>query len=233
MNSLRNIIRELIKEARVTTTMGASEDLAAVLARNSRGDPESMLVVFDPDGLNRILDQHPDDEPARLRALASAGRINMDFVVGMIEVASPTQGEAWGAKEVRASASNWNGYGPMLYDMALEIFGVVCPDRHMVSIRAQRVWKKYNEERPDVETLPFDDIEHPRTPPTNDDAVTYNDENVEQLDNAYKMKSPGQSSGTKSMLDRGKSILEEDPWLGEFLKRCADRIFSRRYQEAE
>ena len=68
----------------------------------------------------------------------------------------------WGVWEVETIEAE-KGYGPLLYDVALEIAFLdgasgVIPDRSGVSTAAENVWIHYQEHRPDVRTsaLPLD-----------------------------------------------------------------------------
>jgi hypothetical protein len=79
------------------------------------------------------------------------------------------------ADKVRLAAAE-QGYGPMLYDLALSHCKVLTSDRITVSKYAEKVWHYYYTSRRDVEALPFDDIEDPKTPPTLDDAIMQDDE---------------------------------------------------------
>lgn len=70
----------------------------------------------------------------------------------------PHAGFAWEVEEVEAE----QGYGPLLYDIAMEIVFVLddaglTPSRVSVSREARNVWKKYYETRGDVEKIAVDD----------------------------------------------------------------------------
>lgn len=70
-----------------------------------------------------------------------------------------------------ASASAAKGYGPMLYDVILQVLGKsgigLTADRSTVSATAANVWLKYLQTRSDVKSKPFD-MNH-STPETDDD----------------------------------------------------------------
>ena len=66
------------------------------------------------------------------------------------------------------------GYGPLLYDVAIEMaskdsksFGLT-PDRTNLSADAFKVWEKYLTIRPDVEKVQLDDLENSLTPDAED-----------------------------------------------------------------
>lgn len=64
------------------------------------------------------------------------------------------------------------GYGPLLYDVAVEVAtmkgsGLVA-DRRRVSRHAQKVWQYYLDNRPDVEVFQCDDTNNSLTPDASD-----------------------------------------------------------------
>lgn len=89
------------------------------------------------------------------------------------------------------------GFGPLLYDLALEIAGTrgVTADRGSVSTDASNVWKYYYEKRSDVTKKPLDDKDDPKTLPKEDDCDL----------------SVSRSTGAISFLDSGDNI--KRPWL--------------------
>lgn len=71
---------------------------------------------------------------------------------------------AWTIDKTKAA----DGYGPLLYDIAVEIAtkkgsGLVA-DRRLVSREAQNVWQYYLDNRPDVDVFQCDDPENSLTP---------------------------------------------------------------------
>lgn len=81
------------------------------------------------------------------------------------------------------------GYGPLLYDLAIEMTGGLVPDRTEVSDAARKVWDYYNNQRPDVNKEQLDDLKNTLTPDEKD--------NCEQLSAA-----------------KDKSV--QTPWKGSF-----------------
>jgi len=83
-----------------------------------------------------------------------------------------------GAYQVMYSRSFRKGLGPLLYDIAMEaaseIGGGLMSDRDVVSDAAQRVWSKYQEDRPDVTYLKLDSEENERTDPLDDNCNVLN-----------------------------------------------------------
>jgi len=60
------------------------------------------------------------------------------------------------------------GYGPLLYDIAIEYTGGLAPDRNTVSREARRVWQYYDEKRPDIFKDQLDDMFNRLTPDEQD-----------------------------------------------------------------
>jgi hypothetical protein len=73
---------------------------------------------------------------------------------------SVEEGSVWEVENSEASS----GWGPLLYDLAMELAGPdymgdlgIAPDRMNVSPSARGVWRHYFESRPDVEHEPLPD----------------------------------------------------------------------------
>jgi hypothetical protein len=83
-----------------------------------------------------------------------------------------------GAYEVLESITYRKGLGPLLYDIALEaateLGGGLMSDRLVVSSDAQRVWGKYQDDRPDVERMQLDSEENELTPTNADNCNVLN-----------------------------------------------------------
>lgn len=88
-----------------------------------------------------------------------------------------------GGKEGKLCADAWevtrseavSGYGPMLYDLAMEYAtqngSGMMSDRNGVSEEAYLVWKKYMDNRDDVEKIQLDDFENTLTPEEEDNCA--------------------------------------------------------------
>ena len=78
------------------------------------------------------------------------GFVARDRAVGAVEAEFSSD---CGAYEVKNSYSS-GGYGPLLYDIAIELSGKhgLTSDRKSVSADAQRVWEYYIKFRPDIVT---------------------------------------------------------------------------------
>ena len=145
MNLLREYIRELLTEAAKTPEDLLSYDDVYVFIRNE-GD---MVKIFFSD-----FDGKASPEPN-----------------GSMWIASHRQPECGNAWEV-AAASAPHGWGPLLYDVAMEWAslngGGLISDRSRVSDDARAVWRYYNENRPDVTIHQLDDRQNTLTPDKED-----------------------------------------------------------------
>ena len=92
-------------------------------------------------------------------------------VVGMISAmkeASPDNGPCLGGYTVTWSSTDTPGWGPFLYDLAIEYAtskgSGLTPDRTEVSFKANKVWDYYLANRSDVEMIQMDDLSNRLTP---------------------------------------------------------------------
>lgn len=135
-STLRSIIRqELLREVRITPD-NLPDGISLRLRVTSSG--KYIVVSADRDGTN----------------------------IGKIEAGKVTR--CYGAFEVLGSKSARRGLGPLLYDIAMEaateLGGGLMSDRFVVSDDAQRVWRKYQNDRPDVTRMQLDSLENELTP---------------------------------------------------------------------
>lgn len=103
------------------------------------------------------------------------GKDRLKDVYAKISAALPHdfQGACLNAYIVYDSKSNIKGLGPLVYDIMLELAGSagIAPDRESVSGEASNIWKYYLNNRNDIEKVPLDDINAPKTPPPEDDCL--------------------------------------------------------------
>jgi len=123
-------------------------------------------------------DNLPDDIALRLRVSTGGNIIDVTAIrdgknLGWVQAhRSRGNPSCRGAFEVVNSLAVRKGLGPLLYDIAMEaateIGGGLMSDRMTVSDAAQRVWRKYQEDRPDVTYLKLDSVENEKTDPYED-----------------------------------------------------------------
>jgi len=104
----------------------------------------------------------PEELGTRLKmAEESAREVLTQVPYGWIDVSSPeNKGECKGALVVKYTAPTADGWGPLLYDLAMEFAtrqgGGLAADRDSVSSSARQVWSKYDTARPDVKPVQLD-----------------------------------------------------------------------------
>lgn len=113
---------------------------------------------------------------------------------GSIEFGENWDGEpCLGAWNVSVTGETTSGWGPLLYDLAIEYStqeaGGLISDRGTVSSDARAVWGKYFSSRGDVEKAQMDNIRSPITPVIEDDCNQQPAE-VESHDTDAWLKSP-------------------------------------------
>lgn len=186
---LKEFVRAVIAEAAVSVQDATSRGLALIV--KAEGAAEVIIVVYDPsvllDGLTNV---------AKIWRTMDLGDWNVAIhrcytksILGTISLMKPDSpcNDAW---TVTTSAAEPK-HGPLLYDIAMSVApGPVMSDRETVSSKARAVWAKYAQ-RPDVQKLPLDDEEDPKTPPKEDDCQVYaNGDHSDPRNSAYKLKSP-------------------------------------------
>jgi len=191
-----DLIKEYIKESLLVekafnTRDASKENLALVVIKDKIIGRQ--LILLDPDGL---LD---------LASLANAEKHVSDAafrkcIYAIISV-EPPYPRPYGSYEVHQSAAV-NGYGPLIYDAALSIFGPLCADRNSVSPSAENIWNYYKNNRKDVEALLIDDYDDPKTKTKKDDGEVYT--LPTPLNYVYKLKSPKDFS---KLIQKGKSFM--------------------------
>lgn len=158
--------------------VGSERVPARVIPDASIEDELLREVRITPDNL-------PDDFALKLRVSNSGGHIVVlalrDGVnYGSIEAVrvKNEMSPCSGAYEVLFSRVTRRGFGPLLYDIAMEaateLGGGLMSDRMVVSNDAQRVWGKYQNDRPDVERMQLDSEENELTPTRADNCSVLN-----------------------------------------------------------
>lgn len=148
MKLLREYVRQLLSEA----------------AKGPADLPDDVFVKFEvEDGLVNISYTDAQGKPFR------AG---VDKIYGTIQIVDDDEdGPCEGAWMV-AWSSAAPGWGPMLYDLAMEFAtrdgtGLIA-DREEVSYSAAKVWTHYMNKRPDVVSTQLDDLKNTLTPTDRD-----------------------------------------------------------------
>ena len=153
MNLLREYIRELLTEA----------------AKKPRDLPAGVHIVIDPQGNRGAAIHYADEDGDGIVATQDGpwGEIYIVDVAGHY-IDSPCGG-AWKV----SSANAGSGWGPMLYDVAMEyatvMGGGLIADRDAVSPDARGVWAYYFNRRGDVKAHQLDNVNNELTPEIEED----------------------------------------------------------------
>lgn len=222
---LREVIRNILVEAAMTTANASGAGLALLRANDGHGRNTYILYM-----------------PSVLENMITSGDIKYDEIakgiVGYISV-QPHQGGCWNAGEVKLSAAQ-KGYGPLMYQIAMTDFaGGLFPDRGSTSQAARAVWQKYVQ-RGDVEKKPFDDIKKPKTPDPADDCPlasgTSLDDETAFLNQAYD--APGDASGRSNLMAAHTQFIASMEAKGfkknvveTMIENVGDEYFSMRYRD--
>lgn len=139
MNLLREYIRELLKEA----AMGVD----ALVANDT-------YITIDKEGLTDYNVYYSD-----AKGNPKDGRVS--DVHGEVTIMRPDKGTGPCGEALNVVyAGTASGWGPMLYDVAMEVAtevgGGLTPDRSSVSNAAQNVWSYYFNDRGDVQSHQLD-----------------------------------------------------------------------------
>ena len=86
-----------------------------------------------------------------------------DFGVGSVSWEDGMHGPCLNSSYVTHAHAK-GGFGPLLYDVAIEITGGLTPDRADVSDEARQGWDYYEKNRSDVNKEQLDDLDNELTP---------------------------------------------------------------------
>lgn len=194
MNKIRTLVRFIVESA-VTGEQATSNELA--LVRQKEGHV-IVYVLYDPRAVNQFIES--SDYP---KMNLSPHLDNM--VYGFLAV-QPHEGGCWDASEIKNAAAK-QGYGPLVYDLAMSDSNGIMPDRISVSKDAQNIWQFYAKKRSDVSRKKFDDFNEPKTEESNDDC-TLVDDPTDTLNYAY-------DGGTNVSSYKAKLLLTHDRFSEE------------------
>ncbi len=152
MKILRKYIRELLTES-ANGPADLPEDAYVVIRRKSGVD--EVYYAFEDGSIRH--DVGPPD--------------------GMVSFARTSGRGAWGhclRTSVMVGAMASSGWGPLLYDVAIEVAGArgLAADRESLSQDAYDVWFYYMNSRPDVQKIQLDSLDNELTPDDADNCTT-------------------------------------------------------------
>jgi len=162
MNLLREYIRTLLTEA-----AKGPEDMADDAFVRIRAHGPGYTIEYSNEDGSRY--KPLSSIPGQLEA--PAGKIQLYSLTGETPIAGGDDGPCGEAWMVAHSVAK-SGWGPMLYDVAVEFAtlngGGLVADRSVVSRDAFNIWQYYMNSRPDVEHVQLDDIGNTLTPEEGD-----------------------------------------------------------------
>ena len=134
-------------------------------------------------------DNIPDDITFRLSVSSTGGMITVtaykqSVEFGFLEAHRVRSQDVpcYEAYEVGHSGSQLKGFGPLIYDIAVEaateLGGGLMSDRMAVSDSAYNVWRYYQHSRPDVKRLQLDSPENEITPIRKDNCNVNTPKNI-------------------------------------------------------
>lgn len=249
MVNLRKFVRQvLINEAAKSIQDANLEHLALLTEKNDR---DGLVILYDPSQYERYMQLQRKLEKRYgrpFRPFTSNGKedqlLSVEDEAKEIETGSRNPviafghlidpaNPSWGASEL-AMAAAIPGYGPLLHDIVMSVFGTVIVDRRdSVSVGERKLWRFYFEQRSDVEKLALDDIEHPRTKRPEDDAILQSPKTKENfLNYAYRLKTKLNIAQLKSNHTKCIKKMEKlgFPDVDDILPKLADRFFGDRYE---
>ena len=152
MSLLREYIRELLTEG-AKGPADLPEDAYVVIRRKSGVD--EVYYAFEDGSIRH--DAGPPD--------------------GLVSFARTSGRGAWGhclRTSVMVGAMASSGWGPLLYDVAIEVAGArgLAADRESLSQDAYDVWFYYMNSRPDVQKIQLDSLDNELTPDDADNCTT-------------------------------------------------------------
>lgn len=165
MNLLREYIREMLLTEAAKTISDLPDGVHVEIAPYASG-PKGFEIYFATSEKGPLKDY---GEAWKKEFTNQQGK----YFYGLIAVGEPEEsdGPCGGAYSVHVSGAT-DGWGPFLYDIAIELAtqraNGLMADRMSVSNAARRVWRYYDENRPDVRKKQLDNLKNELTPTEQD-----------------------------------------------------------------
>jgi hypothetical protein len=164
---LRKIIREvLLPESVSPTATAAAMGMAVCLTKG-------YVIIYDPKILISAIENVQDLE--EIPGVIESTLEDEPVVRAGVRYSHSSAGGPCNRSGIVMQSASWEGsrMGPAAYEAAMWYAGGLASDREETSRSAGRVWKRYKNRAEDgeLESIPFDNIEDPKTPPIEDDCV--------------------------------------------------------------
>ena len=203
MRLLREYIRELLTES----------------AKGPADLPDGVYVGIKSGG-NNIFVFYSDVEGNR--------RVTIKPPVGRVAVSKPGRsphsaqnpGSCLGAWQVISSQVS-DGWGPLLYDVAMEVAGDagLMADRGSLSDDSYNVWKYYMNSRPDVVKKQLDDPDNTLTPEEEDNCDTLSAPEVGFIEWETEMEDALRDSPVMKVYTKGPTTIGELEAMGRLIRK--------------
>lgn len=219
------LLKSFINEAINEEARKVKDALSARLALAVIPGDTKVFMLYDPEGFLALVKQQAIYWNSDNSKGKEPNPVDAIYAVVMVD---KNQFPQWGAKTIAATAAK-EGYGPLLYDIAMDESGGLTPDRYSVSSSAKRVWQYYSNNRSDVEKKPLDDIDNPKTKTPKDDSELHPGGQKNPLNYAYFIKKGPATARLKANHDKVKSKFRTFGG-GDFLGDVAQEFFDRYYR---
>jgi len=183
MKYLRQYIRQILLTEGMKTASDLPGNIAIEISPEEGRNGEECTISYVRLIKNNIFAHNPPSrDPEGFISIYEARRVLGDGPCGA----------AWTVYAAEAD----QGWGPMLYDVAIEyatsVAGGLISDRESVSEEARRVWDYYMKNRGDVTGIQLDDLKNTLTPEEEDNCsqtVAISDEQGNRIDTHWTKSS--------------------------------------------
>ena len=154
-------------------------------------------------------------------------RVTIKPPVGRVAVAKPGRsphsaqnpGSCLGSWQVISSQVS-DGWGPLLYDVAMEVVGDagIMADRGSLSDDAYNVWKYYMNSRPDVVKKQLDDPDNTLTPEEEDNCDIDSAPEVNEIEWETQLEDALRDSPVMKVYTKGPTTIQELESMGRLVR---------------
>ena len=201
------------------------EYIRELLTESSKGPadlPDGVYVGIKSGGNNIFVFYANADGNRRVEIKPPVGRVAVSKP-GRSPHSAQNPGSCLGAWQVISSQVS-DGWGPLLYDVAMEVVGDagIMADRGSLSDDAYNVWKYYMNSRPDVVKIQLDTLDNELTP---DDADNCTSKVAREFDDAFddyrsdEKKQALIDSPVMKVYTKGPTTIEKLEAMGRLIRK--------------
>jgi len=202
MSLLREYIRELLTEA----AMGPADLPDGVYVGIKSFGNNTQVFYSDAEGNRRVTIKPP------------VGRVAVSKP-GRSPHSAQNPGSCLGSWQVISSQVS-DGWGPLLYDVAMEVVGDagIMADRGSLSDDAYNVWKYYMNSRPDVVKKQLDDPDNTLTPEEEDNCDIDSAPEVNEIEWETQLVGALTDSPVMKVYTKGPTTIQELESMGRLVR---------------